>query len=514
MMADSVTARSLPASTPAAQGIDAGAVDAFLDVLEGTPGIEPHSLMVLRHGYVIAAGWWAPYNAQRPHALYSLSKTFTATAVGLAVGEGLVRLDEPVISCFPEFAGEITDPRSRSILVRDVAAMASGHRDETWGRAVARDPENPVRGFLLWPPDQDPGSVFAYNQSATYALAAIVQRRTGQTVTQYLRSRLLGRLGAGEVRSEQYPAGQDLGFTGLYATTDTVARLGQLYLQRGAWDGEQLLPAEWVAAATAAQISTHGMDRSPDWQRGYGYQIWTSRHGYRGDGSAGQFCIVLPDQDAVIAMTAGSTTDGMQATLSAAWDHLLPGFSDTPLVAAEADCLLQSRLAQLAVSAPPAQAGPADDLRWASTTFVPAGGACDQQRSLVAVTIVPGQNLCRATLHEVACDLTVVLGNGSWAVAEPAGPGNDALPHACAGGWLDQNTLRFEIIFLETPHRLAVTCTLPERTFEAQWAPKPPWQAPHMTQSPSLRELRAPVPAKEAEMSEYLLSRPGLEAGQ
>jgi CubicO group peptidase (beta-lactamase class C family) len=492
MKEDGVTARSLPTSTPNAQGVDAGAIEAFLDLLEGTSGIEPHSLMVLRHGYVIAAGWWAPYATDQPHAVYSLSKTFTATAAGLAVGEGLVRLDEPVVSYFPEFADEITDSRARAILVRHVAAMASGHRDETWGRAVARDPANPVRGFLLWPPDQDPGSVFAYNQSATYALAAIVQRRTGQTVTQYLYGRLLDRLGAGEIKSEQYPAGQDLGFTGLYATTGTIARLGQLYLQQGAWNGEQLLPPEWVAAATAVQVSTDGMDRSPDWQRGYGYQIWTSRHGYRGDGSAGQFCIVLPDQDAVIAMTAGSTTDGMQATLTAVWDHLLPGFADTPL-GAGADCRLQTRLAQLALSTPRAQAAPADALRWASTTFVPAGGACDQQRSLVAVTVGPDQGRWQATLHEVGHDLTVVLGNGSWAVAEPAGAGNDALPYACAGGWLDQNTLRFEIIFLETPHRLAVTCTLPERTFEAQWAPRPPWQAPHMTRPPHLHELRSPV---------------------
>jgi hypothetical protein len=370
--------------------------------------------------------------------------------------------------------------------------MASGHRDETWGRAVARDPANPVRGFLLWPPDQEPGSVFAYNQSATYALAAIVQRCTGQTVTQYLHGRLLDRLGAAAITSEQYPAGQDLGFTGLYATTGTIARLGQLYLQQGAWDGEQLLPAEWVPAATAVQVATHGMDRSPDWQRGYGYQIWMSRHGYRGDGSAGQFCIVLPDEDAVIAMTAGSTTEGMQATLSAVWDHLLPGFAVTPLVAA--DLRLQNRLAQLAAPAPRAQAAPAEPVPWASTTFVPAGGACDQQRSLVAVTVGPGEGRWHATLHEVSHDLTVALGNCSWAFAEPPG---GCVPQACAGGWLDQNTLRFEIIFLETPHRLAVTCTLPERAFEAQWAPKPPWQAPHMTRSPLLSELRSPVPAKE-----------------
>jgi hypothetical protein len=109
----------------------------------------------------------------------------------------------------------------------------------------------------------------------------------------------------------------------------------------------------------------------------------------------------------------------------------------------------------------------------------------------VAVTVGPGQDRWQATLHEVGHDLTVALGDGTWAVAEAAGPGSDALPYACAGGLLDQDTLRFEIIFLETPHRLAVTCTLPERTFEAQWTPRPPWQAPHMTQPPFLRELRA-----------------------
>lgn len=486
-----MTVRPLPESSPAAQGVAPGAILGFLDALDGTQGVEAHSLMVLRHGHVIAAGWWAPYAEERPHALYSLSKTFTATALGLAAGEGLVGLDEPVISYFPELGGEITDPRARAILVRHVAAMASGHLDETWSRAVARDPANPVRGFLLWPPDQDPGSVFAYNQSASYTLAAIVQRRAGQTLTRYLESRLLAPLGAGPVRSEQHPAGQDLGFSGMYATTGTIARLGQLYLQRGVWDGARLLTEDWVAAATSVQIPTKGhvLASSPDWGWGYGYQIWMSRQGYRFDGAHGQFCIVLPEQDAVIAMTAGS--GNMQAMLDAVWDHLLPGFGDTPLVTADADSRLENRLRQLALPAFPAQAAPAEGSRWAGTTFIPDGGSCGQQRSLVAVTAGFGDDRWRATLHEAGSDLTVVLGNGTWTVAEQAGGGTDAGPHACTGGWLDDGTLRFDIIFLETPHRLSVTCSLPGRTFDARWIPGPPAHALRPTRWPYLRELRS-----------------------
>ncbi len=509
----------LPQSSPAAEGVDAGAIVAFIDALEDTQDVEAHSVMVLRHGRVIAAGWWAPYAQERPHALFSLSKTFTATAAALAADEGLVDFDEPVIAYFPELDSEITDPRVRAMLVRHVAAMASGHLDDVWGRAVATDPANPVRGFLLWPPDRDPGSVFAYNQAATYTLATIVQRRTGQTVTRYLDSRLLARLGAGPLRAEQYPAGQDVGFTGMYATTGTIARLGQLYLQRGVWDGARLLGQEWIAAATSVRIPTkgHALATRPDWAQGYGYQLWMSRHGYRFDGARGQLCLVLPEQDAVIVMTAGS--GNMQAMLDAVWERLLPGFADAPLASADADARLENRLRQLALPPFPAQAAPAEPGRWASTTFVPEGATFDQQRSLVAVTVGQSRGGWQATLHEVGSDLTVVLGHGAWAVGGQAvggqqgtgaaaegpgksdtaagGPGkSSAVPHACCGGWLDDGTLRFEIIFLETPFRLAVTCSLPERTFRVQWTPGAPSHASYMIAAPYLRDLRSPVHAR------------------
>src|ERR1044072_4950576 len=249
------SARPLPGSAPAAEGVDGRGVGAFLDALEAAPGIEPHSLMIVRHGQVVASGWWAPYPPDRPHLLYSISKSFTSTAAGFAVAEGLMSLDDPVISYLPELDGDITDPRSRAMLVRHVAAMASGHLAETREQAFTRDPAEPVRGFLLTPPDRDPGTVFAYNQPATYSLAAIVQRVPGQSLTDYLRPRLFEPLGIGETAWIQRPPGRDLGFSGMYATTDALARLGLLSLGNGVGEGRQLLPSSWVAEATRAQIA-------------------------------------------------------------------------------------------------------------------------------------------------------------------------------------------------------------------------------------------------------------------
>ncbi len=483
----------LPVSTPAAQGVAANRVQAFLDALETTPGADPHSLMILRHGHVVVSGWWWPYTPERLHLLYSLSKSFTSTAASLAVADGLLRLDDPVIAYFPELDAEVTHARARSMLARHVAAMASGHLDDTWQQAMSACPDEPVRGFLLLPPDRDPGTVFAYNQSATYTLAAIVQRLTGQTLTQYLRHRFLDPLGAGEVSWQQHPVGRDIGFSGMFTTTDTIARLGQFYLQRGAWKGQQLLSAKRIADATHPHISTRSEPATaetatrPDWQQGYGYQFWMSRHGYRGDGAYGQFCLVLPDQDAVVAMTA--QTDDMQAVLDAVWDKLLPAFGETTSsdaeFDAESDALLEDRLDRLAVPAFQAQPTPlAGHGTWADETFVPASGTCEQQPSLLGVRLASHQGEWRVTLSEADWHMCARFHGDGWAVTEPTTHGADEVPTACMGGWVDPGTLRFDVIFLETPHRLVVTCKLPERVFDAQWM-----AAPLFTER--LRDLRS-----------------------
>ena len=480
---------SLPISSPAAQGVMAEAVQEFLTALEEAPEVEPHSLMVLRHGYVVAAGWWWPYTAPRPHLLYSLSKIFTATAAGLAVADGLLGLDDPVVDYFPELRPKLTDRRAQSILVRHLASMSTGHTEDTAARVFTTGPEDPVLNFLLLAPEREPGSVFCYNQPATYTLAAIVQRVTGKTLDQYLQKRLFDILGAGKPRWLQDPTGRDIGYSGLYATTDTVARLGQLYLQGGEWEGQQLLPRSWVSEATRAQVRT-GLD-GPDgaW---YGYQFRMSEHGYRGDGAYGQYCLVLPDQDAVVAMTAQTRSAGrpdMQTVLTMVWDKLLPAFKRGAFPGDEEDERLQARLDGLSLPAVLGAASPpATGTGWAGTTFVPTGGSCQEQPSLAAVRVNLGADGWSVALCEDVGELEAQLPGGRWAVGEQVLSGGDAMPVASSGGWQSPAVLRVDLIFLETPHRLSVTCNLDDKTFRASWASRP-------GHTSRLRDLRAPTPS-------------------
>ena len=465
-------ASSLPRSTPADQRVDPSAILRFLDALDDQPGIEMHSLMVVRNGHVVAEGWWAPYSAGRPQLLYSLSKSFTSTAAAFAQAEGLLDLDDTVISHFAEFDADITDPRSRAVKLRHVAAMASGHTRDMLFEAVSRDRSEPIRGFLLSPPDREPGTVFAYSQPCTYALASIIQRNAGMPLTQYLRPRLFDPLGIGHVGWHTFPPGREQGFSGLHARTEDIAKLGLLYLQRGRWQGAQLIPEAWVAEATSMQVSNPG-GASSDWAQGYGFQFWMSRHGYRGDGAFGQFCVIVPEQQTVIVTTA-YTTD-MQAVLDAMWTCLLPGLDAAGPDGGPAQDQLTNRLRRLTLPACRAEPAPPSWAPWASAPFAVATGAASSQTqpALTAVGVAPTDAGWQVSLVEADNALTIPVGVGTWTVSEPADRRGDTIPVAASGGWLDGDTLRAEIIFLETPHRMDITCALPGRTAAAVWRHPP-----------------------------------------
>ncbi|MGP7995971.1 MAG: serine hydrolase domain-containing protein [Streptosporangiaceae bacterium] len=465
-------ANALPRSTPADQQVDPAAILGFLDAMDRHPGAELHSLMVLRHGHVVAEGWWAPYSADRPQLLYSLSKSFTATAAAFAQAEGLLELDDPVVSHFAEFAADITDPRSRAVRVRHVASMASGHTRDMLAEAIAHDRDEPVRGFLLVPPDQEPGTVFAYSQPCTYTLASIIQRNAGMPLTEYLRPRLFDPLGIGHVGWHTLPPGREQGFSGLHARTEDVAKLGLLYLQRGRWAGTQLIPDKWVAEATSKQVDNSGQP-SGDWQQGYGFQFWMSRHGYRGDGAFGQFCVILPEQQAVIVTTAYATD--MQAVLDAMWAHLLPGLGASVPAAGSAQDQLSARLAGLELTACAAQPAPAGWAPWTAGPFTvaPGGGSAQVRPALTAIEVAPAAGGWQLSLIEPGNELTVPVGATGWTVSESADRHGDTIPVAASGGWLDRRTLRAEIIFLETPHRMDITCALPGRAALAEWRHPP-----------------------------------------
>lgn len=186
----SIATLSLPRATPESQGVDSRAIAAFLAATEQTVD-HLHSLMVLRNGQVIAEGWWHPYAAERPHLLFSLSKSFTATAVGMAIAEGRLTLDDQVIGFFPEDTPAVVSENLAALKVRHLLSMSVGQATEP----TLRQEHNWVRSFLSHPVEFMPGTQFLYNSIATYMCSAIVQYLTGQTLTDYLRPRLFDPLG-------------------------------------------------------------------------------------------------------------------------------------------------------------------------------------------------------------------------------------------------------------------------------------------------------------------------------
>lgn len=343
----------LPRTTPESQGVLSSAVLEFINAADEIDAI--HSFMLVRHGHVVAEGWWAPYDAETPHILYSLSKSFASTAVGLAVGEGLLSVEDPVIGFFPDDVPADASDNLRAMTVHDILRMNTGH--ETEPPMFRYDGDTPgealtwTQKFFAHPVDHEPGSRFLYNSPATYMQSAIVQKLTGETVVDYLGPRLFEPLGFEDPRWLESPEGVSIGAFGFMARTEEIAKFGQLYLQEGEWNGQQLIPADWVREATSMQTE-NGNNPDSDWNQGYGYQFWMSRHdAYRGDGAFGQFCIVLPEQDAVVAITSG--TADMQGVLNLVWDELLPSFRDEALAEdATAHAELQSRLAALMMRMP------------------------------------------------------------------------------------------------------------------------------------------------------------------
>ncbi len=315
------TQNPLPRSTPESQGIPSTAVQQFVEAVERS-GQELHSLMLLRHGNVVAEGWWYPYTPAHPHMMFSVSKSFTSTAVGLAVAEGHLSVEDRVLSFFPKDAPEKVGKNLDAMQVQHLLSMSTGHAKDTTTHMIRKRGGNWTRAFLEVPVRYAPGTHFLYNTGATYMLSAIVQKVTGQRLIDYLRPRLFEPLGIQNPVWELSPQGINTGGFGLSITTEDLARFGQLYLQKGRWQGKRLLPESWMEAATSRQIS-NGNQPDSDWSQGYGYQFWRCRHGsYRGDGAFGQYCIVMPDQDVVMAMTGG--LKDMQVVLALVWDHLLP----------------------------------------------------------------------------------------------------------------------------------------------------------------------------------------------
>jgi CubicO group peptidase (beta-lactamase class C family) len=440
------TMTPLPRSRPEAQGVPPSALLAFLD--EAGSKIDAlHSFLLMRHGQVVAEGWWSPYEAQSRHELYSLSKSFTSTAVGLAIADGKLSLDDAVLKFFPEDAPPQPSTNLKAMRVHDLLRMSTGHQSEP---SLASSKQPWVKAFLAHPVPFKPGTHFLYNTAATYMLSAIVQKATGQTVFDYLRPRLFEPLGIENPTWGSSPQGITLGGYGLSIRTEDIARFGQLYLRKGRWGERQLVPAAWVASATARQTS-NGSNPHSDWEQGYGYQFWRCRRDiYRGDGAFGQFCIVMPQQDAVLAITSG--TRDMQAVLNVVWDKLLPAMNATALPADdESYHKLQARLRSLVLPTP----------KGSATARLPEGVSGkiynfpSNEQKLDALGLEfdsAGDNVTLMCQFNNGIRQRILCGKGEWKKGRLALGARAEQPAAACGAWTADGVYMAAICLYETPY--------------------------------------------------------------
>jgi hypothetical protein len=337
--------------------------------------------------------------------------------------------------------------------VRHLLSMSTGHDADVTQATTAAADSNWVKAFLAQPVQHTPGTHFAYNSAATYMLSAIVQKLTGKTVLAYLEPRLLEPLGIEGATWQSCPHGINVGGWGLSVRTEDIACFGQMALQQGVWHGKQLVSVAWMQEATAWQVG-NGDDPQSDWAQGYGYQFWRCRHNaYRGDGAFGQFCLVLPDQDAVLAMTAGE--QDMQRMLNLVWAHLLPAMKPAPLTEdASAEQLLRQRLASLAI--PPVAGAHTSPIATRVSERRYTFRRNKQQIKAISVSFVPDD--CALSITDRFGEHRIACGCGDWRMGETALDSGAAHPVAASGAWSAADTFTIQLVFYTTPFTPHITC--------------------------------------------------------
>jgi CubicO group peptidase (beta-lactamase class C family) len=455
--------------------VSSPAISALLDRLD-EKSIECHSLMVARHGHVAAEGWWAPYSADRPHLLYSLTKSFTSIAVGLAIADGLLSLDDRVVDVLPDHVPADISAQGRRISVHHLLSMTAGHRTNSLAEAWQLEPGDLVKGFLRLPFATTEGTRHTYDDSTTFILARMVERVAGRGLPEFLDERLFTPMGIDHAEWDRVGSGAAFGFHGLHLRTEAVTAFGELLLRGGLWGGKQLVPREWVELATGRHIDSRhyaeGADGA-DFLCGYGYQFWISRHGFHGFGAFGQYCVVVPSHDLVVVLTsAQQEVQQAQDVLDAVWECLLPGI-DHPGSRRD-DEILTGRLRGLSLPLVPGSAGPERSVT--ATLDASAEGSALPDGTTVIVRPADGGWLIR---FESLLDIEA--GRGEWRESSPLGR------PVCASGAWQGSTFVADLYIITTPHHVRLAVDADAGTAVATWSTVP------LTSPDLVLHLRSPL---------------------
>jgi len=403
----------LPRSVPELEGVSSAGIIDFLNAID-TGRQEIHSFMLLRHGKVIAEGWWDPYGQEYKHLLYSASKTFTATAIGLAVSENRLRLQDKVVSFFPYSLPDTIGNYMNELTVENLLTMAVGQDPAAMGAGADEDW---ITAFLKNEPVHKPGSVFKYNNMATFMLSAIVQQVSGMTLLDYLRPRIFDPLSIQGIDWDKNPQGINLGMIGLRLRTEDLAKFGQLLLQKGKWNNKQLLSEAWIKEATSFKIeSSDPSNKLPkdrnDWAQGYCYQMWRGRNNsVRLDGMAGQFVILFPDKDAIVVMTANARNT--QEELNLVHNYLFPAIKSDKAIPSDPDLFkeLQKKQISLCLKPPVSQTSESSfENKISGKEFI----LSENDYKIESVYIVFNNNECSFVIKRNNQISVFKAGSGNW----------------------------------------------------------------------------------------------------
>lgn len=436
----------LARAAPHERGVDARAIGCFLDE-SAALGVELNSFMLWRAGAVVAEGWWWPYGPHRRHMMHSATKSFLSAAIGLAVHEKRFALEDRVISFFPEHIPTGASGHLNEMTVEDLLTQTSGHAHGTSGAKWRSIPTSWIAEFLKIGVPYTPGEKFRYSSATSFMLSAIITKTTGDSAHAYLRPRLLDPLGITDFTWDLGPENINPGGNGVSCHTADLLKLAVLHLQGGAWQGRQVLPAEWVRQATSAQRGNP-----------YGYHWWIGPGNcFYAYGMFGQFAFVFPRHDAILVTTA-ATAYGEEPLRSIVWHHFPAAFDK--IIAAHPASLeqaLRDRIQRLALIEPLTASRSALAQSVSGVTF--AAEPNEDRIEWLRLTFEGGR--CLFESKDAKGQHKVVIGLAEWIEGDTSISGAPlhhgyeppSLRVVAGGGWKTPDTFEATWQFVETAFR-------------------------------------------------------------
>ncbi|AIQ43357.1 serine hydrolase [Paenibacillus sp. FSL R5-0912] len=426
----------------------------FMEVRE--QGLEVNSFMLLQGGKVTAEFTRMPYRLGTPQLLYSLSKSFTSIAAGIAWDEGLLKLEDSVISFFPDKLPEVVTPNLVHMTVHHLLSMNAGHHCDIYPAVVKE--QDWITAFLAQQVEHEPGSYYRYSTPSSYMLAAIIERVTGQKMTDYLMPRLFEPLDIPRPSWETCPLGITAGGMGLSLSTESIAKFGQMLLDKGIYNGRRIVSAQYIERAASEQSDNRAGVERIDSAQGYGYQFHLCRRGcYRGDGSFGQLCLVAPEQNIVIAATASfGNMSRLQVLLDLVFEYIFDALGPALLPDSGHQASLQKLLSDWSTSALPVLQ-PAFPGKWPVTGFGGTYLISDNPHGLKRITFTV-KNKLKITLQMVygderdnvlPFDLTKPVCTEDVFYKDLALHRQQVITYA---SWLAEETLKLTLYYIETPY--------------------------------------------------------------